>query len=258
MRHALELPLTAPDDVIVMLLQRGVNLVDQDNRIHFHDPIVARTIAFYAQLVTGPRKIGWEGSAPANKGLWGQDLSEGNLCASIAADWRVYDLQRYAPDLSGKMRAMPLPRFDPTDSPTSTWGGTMIGITRRSKEPELAWRLIEFLYLSQTGHEARLTKTNIIPPVMEWWDHPAYHRREEFFGGQSINELYVELAHQTPPRFVNPATTVAQTQLSVVLDRAVKYVQAHGTDGLEDEIRWWLDFAAEDLQRRVDNGRFED
>jgi ABC-type glycerol-3-phosphate transport system substrate-binding protein len=257
-RHAIELPLVAPDYVIVMLLQRGVNLVDQNNVIHMNDPIVAQTIAFYAQMVAGPRKVGWEGSTASNKGLWAADLLEGNLCASVCADWRVYDIELYAPGLSGKMRAMPLPRFEPTDTPTSTWGGTMIGITRNSKQHELAWKLIQFLYLSQTGHEARLKKTNIIPPVMEWWDHPVYHERKAFFGGQSLNELYVDLARQVPPRYVSPATTVAQTQLSVVIDRAVKYVNEHGTDGLEEDVKWWLNLATDDLKRRVDNGKFEE
>lgn len=257
-RHAIELPLNAPDYLIVMLLQRGINLVDRDNNIHMTDPIVTKTIAFYAQLVAGPGRIGWEGSTASNKGMWAADLVEGNLCASFAADWRLYDIREYAPSLQGKMRIMPLPRFDPQDAPTSTWGGTMIGITRASKNHDLAWKLIEFLYLSQTGHEARLLTTNIIPPVMEWWEHPVYHKKDDYFGGQSINETYVSLAKQIPPRYVSPATMVAQTQLSVVLDRAVKYVATHGTAGLETEINWWLNFAATDLKRRVENGRFED
>lgn len=257
-RHALELPLNAPDYLIVMLLQRGVNLVDQNNTIHMTDPIVAETIKFYAQMVAGPRKIGWEGSTASNIGMWAADLTEGNLCAAFAADWRLYDVRQYAPGLKGKMRAMPLPRFESTDAPTSTWGGTMVGITRGSANHDLSWKLIEFLYLSQTGHEARLETTNIIPPLMEWWNHPVYHEPDAYFGGQRINELYVDLARQIPPRYVSPATAVAQTQLSVVLDRSVKHLEEKGMNGLDAEINWWLDFATTDLKRRVNNGRFED
>jgi len=43
---------------------------------------------------------------------------------------------------------MPLPRFDSEDAPTSTWGGTMIGIPRASNNPDLAWKLIKLLYLA--------------------------------------------------------------------------------------------------------------
>jgi arabinosaccharide transport system substrate-binding protein len=112
--------------------------------------------------------------------------------------------------------------------------------------------------LSQTGLEARLKVTNILPPVMEMWKNPAYHEPDAFFGGQKIMELYTQLAPQIPPRYVSAATLVAQIQLSVVVDRAVKYYQAHGNQGLEAECQKWLDLAAGDLKRRIENGRFED
>jgi arabinosaccharide transport system substrate-binding protein len=37
-RHAMELPLVSAENVIIMLLQRGVNVVDSDDRIHVRDP----------------------------------------------------------------------------------------------------------------------------------------------------------------------------------------------------------------------------
>ena len=58
----MELPLVSAENVIVMLLQRGVNVVDNNDEIHVRDPRVAQTIAFYAQLVAGPRTIGVESS----------------------------------------------------------------------------------------------------------------------------------------------------------------------------------------------------
>lgn len=254
-RHAMELPRASSDYVIVMLLQRGVNIIDQDERIRINDPIVADTVAFYAQLVAGDRKIGSE--AAGGTGVWVNDLIAGNLCAFITPDWREFNFRTFAPQLAGKLRMMPLPRFDPTDAPTSTWGGTMVGITRNSRQHQDAWKLIEFLYLSQPGLEARLKVTNIVPPVIEWWDHPFFHRPDPYYGGQKIGELYVQLARQIPPRYVTPVTPVAQAQLSVVVHQAVKYVENRGTAGLREQCQKWLDRAAEDLKARIQHGRFE-
>jgi arabinosaccharide transport system substrate-binding protein len=255
-RHAIELRQAAADDVIVMLLQRGINVIDQHEKIHVNDPIVAKTIAFYAQLVAGPKKIASESTG--GSGVWSSDLIDGNVCSYIMPDWRVANIREYAPQMAGKMRMMPMPKFDPTDSPTATWGGTMIGITRASHHHDDAWKLIQFLYLSQTGLKARLQHTNILPPVIEQWNDPIFHASDPFFGGQKINELYVDLAKQLPPRYVSAVTPIAESELSVVIDRAAKYVQNYGTDGLEPQCQKWLDFAADDLAARIQHGRFDE
>lgn len=255
LRHAMDLKQAASDHVIIMLLQRGINVVDEGEHVRLNEPIVAQTVAEYASMIAGPRRIGWEGSA--NNGIWIGDLVAGNLCAFFTADWRVFDVVTYAPQLAGKLRMMALPKFDPADAPTSTWGGTMIGITRRSRNKDAAWKLIKFLYLSPEGLEARLKKTNILPPVKEMWDHPYYHQADPFFGGQKINELYVKLASQIPARHASPVAIMAQIQLSVVVDWAGKYVQEHGTEGLEAACQRWLDESAEDVKVAAENARFE-
>ena len=256
-RRALDLPRASADYLIAMLLQRGINLIDDREHDSFNDPRVAQTIAFYAQLVAGPRRIAGETAGLGATGLWVNDFAAGNLCATFTPDWKVYNFQAYAPQLAGKLRMMPLPRFDATDAPTSTWGGTMIGITRNGDRHNDAWRLIEFLYFSDVGLRARQRVTNILPPVVEQWHDPGYHDSDPYFGGQKVDELYVELARQIPRRYVTPATTIAATQLSVILNRAVEHVERYGDAGLEENVRRWCAEASNDLRRRVAHGKFE-
>lgn len=253
LRQAIELPQASAEYLSVMLLQRGVNLVDDQEKIHFTDPKVAQTIAFYAQLVAGQRRIAAESAGGA--GIWTNDAIAGNFCAMITADWRIYDLKKYAPGLSGKMRMMPLPRFDPTDPPTSTFGGTMMGITRNSTRHDDAWKLIKFLYLSPAGLQARQEVSNILPSVIEQWNDPTYHREDPYFGGQKVDELYIQLARQIPRRYVTPASSIASTQLSIILNRAVNRLKRSGPDGLVEECTIWCAEAAEDLRRRIDHGK---
>lgn len=257
-RHAMELSRASSDYVIAMLLQRGVNLIDDHEKVYLTDPRVAQTVAFYAQLVAGPRQIAGESVGVAAAGLWASDLVAGHLCAVITPDWKAFNFEAYAPQLAGKLRMMPLPRFEPTDAPTSTWGGTMIGITRNTRNHEDAWRLIEFLYLSDVGLKARQRVTKILPPVIEQWNDAGYHRADPYFGGQKVDELYIDLARQIPRRYVTPASTIAAVQLSVILNRAVAHVEDHGDAGLEANVQRWLEEAADDLGRRVEHGRFDD
>jgi arabinosaccharide transport system substrate-binding protein len=254
-RRAIELPRSGPEVLTLMLLQRGVNIVDEHDTIRINDPIVARTVAFYVDLVAGPKRIASD-SARAS-GMWTNDALGGILCAFVTPDWRIFQLQRFAPALEGRLHMMPLPRFEATDAPTATWGGTMIGITRHSGNHDLAWKLIEHLYLSAAGLEARQRLSRILPPVVEWWSRPEYDRADPFFGGQKVDRLYIELARSMPPRYVTPVTAVAEALLSGVLDRAVRHAERHDAPASPERIQAWLDVAAADLRRRLVHGRFE-
>lgn len=253
-RYAMELPLASAENVIVMLLQRGVNVVDSYDRIHVTDPKVAKTVAFYAQLVAGPRRIGVESAG--GPGVWARDLIDGNTCALVTPDWKVADLKAYAPGLAGKLRMMPLPVFDPGDARTSTWGGTMAGIPRHAKDPDASWKLIEFMYLGEEARAVRRAESSILPPLPEEFDRPEYRRPDPYFGGQPVGAMYAELAAEIPQRFVSPLTVAAQIAVGIVLGRAVDHIRERGAEGLEAACAAWLEEADRGLRARLAHGRF--
>src|SRR5205823_3792582 len=111
--------------------------------------------------------------------------------------------------VGGKLRLMPMPVFEPTDSPTSTRGGTMMGITRATTRPDLAWALLEYLYFSDEGLKARQGVSDILPPVRAFWSDPFYNRPDPFLGGQRGGALFVELADKLPRRYVTPMSSIA-------------------------------------------------
>lgn len=263
MRHPIELRTSGVDDLIVLLLQRHLNLIDRNNQIQFTDPRFVQTVAYFAQMVAGPRRIGGQsgaGDAPVS-----QDLNAGNICAYITPDWRVRFIKDWtATDgegkkkLTGRMRIIPLPVFEPgVDSRTATWGGTMIAITRASPRPDDAWKLIEHLYLSEEGFEARLRETNILPPVIDQWDDPRLNRPDPFFGGQKVDAIYAQLARELPERYMKPETRIAMAALTVVLHRSLAHAAEHGTNGLEAACARWLGEAKDELQKHLEWGKFE-
>jgi arabinosaccharide transport system substrate-binding protein len=255
-RYAIEMPGAKADYLITMLLQRHLNLIDDRNRVYLNDPKVADTIARYALMVEGPRRIGAD-SSPGASIMWTQDLAKGDLAACFTPDWRSVYIRTQASELRGKIAMMPLPIFEPGDEPTGTWGGTMIGIPRKCKNPEESWKLLKFLYTTPQSLEARLRFTNIIPPMREQWANPMYHQPDSFYGGQKVDELYIELAPRIPRRYVTPFTPMAVQSLSFALGRAVAHVEDHGEAGLREVCQAYLDRQAEDLRRRIEFGTFE-
>lgn len=256
-RHALELPEAASDFLMVMLLQRGINPVDDYGKIYLEDPRVAETVAMYATMVAGPRKVGVPASS--NMGIYTKDLVEGNICAQITPDWQITYMKRYGGEMiAGKMRMMPMPVFDQTDKPTSTHGGTCMAMTRACKNRELAFELMQYLYFSEDGLKAAQEYTAIIPPVPEFWKRAEYNQPDPFFGGQRANELFTQMATQIPKRYVTPMTNMAGLTMNNVLAQAVAHVKKHGTDGLDELCRRECRKAADELRLRMRHVRFEE
>jgi hypothetical protein len=252
-RHAMELFEAGSDLVQVMLLQRGLNLVEADGRVRLADPLVAETLAFYAKLVAGDERIG------ADAGLSiATELDAGTLCACFTPDWRIFYLRHHAPvdasgrpRLEGRLRMMPLPRFAPTDAPTSTWGGTCVAIPKTCPNPELAFAAIERCFYSREAADVRLQINSMLPPLPELWDHPLLHQGDPLYGGQRINELFISLCEHLPHRVMTPATSLALEALNQVQAKTVAYVRARGSDGLVAACQVWLQAAEIDLRHRI-------
>src|SRR5207249_3093988 len=104
----------------------------------------------------------------------------------------------------------------------------------------------------------RFRGSNIIPPVIEEWGKPLYHEPSAFFDGQRVMSLYTDLARQAPAQHTTPATVLANGALSYVLHKVVERVRQHGTDGLESQCQQWLDLAAADVQRRIEQGQIQE
>lgn len=254
-RWSIEWPESEASRLVTLLLQRGVNLVDENGVTQLEHPKVLDTLLMYVRLAAGEGRIG----APTSSGeqVYSQDFASGYVGVLLTPDWRLKYLKDYAPDLRGKVRVMRMPAFPDSPYRTSTWGGTMIGIPRNARNPELSWKLIEVLYLRPEGTMDTMRNTYILPPVRTLWNDPINEQADPFYSGQKVRALNVELAGAIPPRVVSPASTVADNNLSLVLIRAIAYMRERGEDGLEDACRRWLHEANEDLKRRIVHGSFD-
>jgi ABC-type glycerol-3-phosphate transport system substrate-binding protein len=255
-RHAMELDTHGSTFLNMMLQQRHINPLDAEGHIFLARPEVAQTLAFYSGLMVGPGEIA--GDANPGDTRWMNDVSEGDLCMAFTPDWRSCDLRLLTPDLRGKLAMMPLPRFDPDDAPTASWGGTMMAVPRTCRHPEEALALAAYLTTNPAVFAAnKLAGFDLIPPLPGRWSDPMYHQPDPYYAGnQSVDDLYVRLARQLPPRYVTPFTAVAETELSDAVSRAVEYRRDHGDAELLEQCQKWLDDDAVDLQRRIQFGTF--
>src|SRR6185503_2658053 len=119
----------------------------------FSDPRFRRAMAFYLDLYTSGLAPPLDGSALAN--LY-QQFSEGYFAMVITGPWNLGEFERrLPPDMQGRWATAPLPPADlGQDYPgASLAGGSSLALFQKAREPEAAWRWIE--YLSEPAQQAR-------------------------------------------------------------------------------------------------------
>jgi ABC-type glycerol-3-phosphate transport system substrate-binding protein len=251
-RYALELPPDGGDVLTMLLLQRDVGFFDAEGHVTFDNETAAQTVEWYVRNLYGPNRIGY--GPGLGQPFW-QGMIDGLILFYFAPDWRTRQIEDYVPSLAGKMKLMPVPAWTPGGRRTTTWGATGIAITKKTRHPELAKQLIEFLYIDQTDGGRANAAMRILPPARAAWSLPVFDKPSAFFRGQPIMRLYASLAPDVPPNYTSPFTLKAQGKRNEAFVRCAEYYQAHGEAGLSDYVRATLKSYADSLREVIARSR---
>jgi arabinosaccharide transport system substrate-binding protein len=245
-RYALDLPASGGTGLWTLMLQNGAQFFDAHGEVAFDSPEAAQTVRWYVMQTHGASRIAFDCG-------WGQPLmkamNDGLALFYLAPDWRTRTIEKEIPNLKGKLAVMPLPAFSPGGRRTSVWGGTGLAISRSTKRPDLAWELAKYLYLDGKELGERYRSTYIIPPLASTWTLPEITRPNPYYSNQPIGKLYGELAPSTPPVYPSPVYRLALTKIDEAYQRVVQHYEAHGEQGLDQEITSQLSRSAAYVRR---------
>jgi arabinosaccharide transport system substrate-binding protein len=240
------------DMIEVLMVQAGAQFFDAAGNPNLDTERNARTLASLVSWVAGPDRF----CIDARDFTAGGDRMrvEGTVIASILPDWLAGTWKTYIPALSGKVKLMNLPAWEPGGRRTSVSGGTCAAITKAAPDFERAWAMAKHLYLSPEVAEAHFRATCIISPVKEFWKLPAYHEPDPFFSGQKVGELYIEAAPHIPERNSSPFLGLVRERMMSILVTLKAHAVArdrYDLDTLLPEARRLLAEAQHDLATRV-------
>jgi arabinosaccharide transport system substrate-binding protein len=251
-RYLLDLPAEGDFGLRTLLLQRGGGVFDAQGQPCFDDEKAVEVCVWYAQASRGPGRIAF----PAG---WGQQLSkamsDGIALFYIAPDWRTRQFEMDMPHLSGKLGLLPLPVWEPGGRRTSTWGGTGICITKACRNPELAWKLINTLYLQTEGMGERFASSNILPPFKASWELPEVREPRPFWSGVAVGSFYAALAPDVPANWVTPYTELAYGKLNEAFN-AIAVAHEAGEKDLAAVARRELKRCADYVRTTMARNRF--
>jgi len=143
-RHALLLPLTEWQPLVILALQHGATLLRDDDQFgDFQSPAFRAALTFYLDLFR-------DGLAPrtgvAQVANVYQDFADGFFASFWSGPWTLGELaQRLPAARQGDWATAPLPSLDADWPGVSLAGGASLALFRRSPRKEAAWQFIEYL-----------------------------------------------------------------------------------------------------------------
>lgn len=235
-RYPIMLSAHKPGHFWLMLLQNGGGMFDEDGGIIIDNDIAVSTLEFYCSLLNEEQLAIPEFSQdPASYAA----MKEGIILGVLAPDWYISFVRRFVPELEGKWRAMPLPAWREGERRTSTWGGTMIAVTKQAENPDLAWEFAKFAYMDDEALANRYRKTFIIPPIRSAWSNPVYGESEAYLDGQVLGRSLTELAPHIPGFHLNPYWAEANDLLRLAVYEATNGIRtpADALSHLAEQVR---------------------
>lgn len=247
-RYMIEFSDAGVDGLEVCLFQRGGGYFDAAGKCTLDSDIAVETMLWYVPLVNGSGKIAGDlgGGQILTKAV-----EDGYLLCLLAPDWRTKSIEQDIPRVAGRMALMPLPEAAPGERRTSTWGGTMMGITRKCQDQDLAWKLALRLYLDEKELAQRFRDTNILPALRSAWRQPAFNESRPYWSGQRLGDTYAALAPAAPYQYSSPFISTAKSKLSEALVACVHQYSAAGAANFSDYVRARLKQSANEVRRLI-------
>jgi arabinosaccharide transport system substrate-binding protein len=182
----------------MLLIERETGgFFDPDGEVILDSDVHVDTLQWYVDTINS-------GVAVVNPEEIYAVLGEGKIAGQFGADWYGGFLRLNVPDGEGKWKAAPMPAWEPGGPRTSAHGGTGYTITRQSEAPEEAWKFIEFALFDLDNKYLEFTVNDLLPPIKSMLSDPRYLKPDEWYSGQPIGELYLELADEIPRHYRSP------------------------------------------------------
>jgi len=240
------------DKVELLMLQAGCSLFDADGRATIDAPKNAAMLAELVSWCVGPDRIAAE--VPDFTASGNALKLEGYASSYFFPDWMCDVWDKELPQLSGKLRLMPLPAWEPGGLRTSVWGGTMLTIPKNVPDFEACWEFAKHLYLSDELARVLYREGGIITPITAHWDDPVFDEPSPYFGGQAKGRMYIEMAPQIPSRSSSPYNRRALERVADAGMLLLQYAESNAVfepDSLRPKALELLGRAQDEIERQM-------
>jgi len=257
-RYLLSLSEVAHEAIRMLVLQNDGVVFDDNGHPRFANERNSRTLAILTTWITGPGQVSLY--VPSHNSAAGhKQRLDGLVVGTIITDWMLALWKIENPQLSGKIKLMPIPAFEPDGRRTSSTGSTMISINKRSPHIETCWEMAKELYTSIEVAEHIYRESGMVTPYKPHWEASFYHEPDPFCGGQPSGTLFIEQVPNVPQSPSSPYQNLAYAELVNAMIGLRAYAEKHGiyeVDALAPEALRFLQKGQEHIQKLIDKNVF--
>jgi len=196
-------PVANVDIFSQMFQQVGGHYFGPDGSLTFDDP---KAVSILTYMVNGAKA----GIFYTPQDVYGPPMFAAYKQAKVASvlmpDWYGDQfLKLLVKEESGNWRIQLIPASKLGGHRVSVWGGTGFGVTKQSKNPDLAWQFLHYGYMTRANQIKRFQEIHYFPTEKNVLQSPEITSvTDPYYGGEKIGALYAAVATQVPTQYQSP------------------------------------------------------
>lgn len=154
-------------------------------------------------------------TVPAWTTEWDNAYNTGAAWTWNSAVWGANSIASGAPDTAGNWAVAPLPQWEAGDSAAGNWGGSSTAVFTGSEHPYEAAKFALWLNTSEEALTMLNESANIYPATTAGLELPVLSEGVDFYGGQSIYEVFAAASTEVSSDFAwGPTMTQTYNDVS--------------------------------------------
>jgi arabinosaccharide transport system substrate-binding protein len=197
----------------IMCAQQKSDWLDKDGNVIIDNKINVDTLQFMLDMINEGTAITTPGGGFHTEEYYGF-MSKGGAAAMLEPLWYMGRFTDFMPELKGKIKIAPLPKWT-DDDVAPVFGGTGTAVTVQCKVPDLAKRFLYEAKISKEGSSKIWTVLGFDPLRMDIWSDPVMKEPNVFtdYFGDGIFDTIIEMKDSFYPTNITQAKFPAANQL---------------------------------------------
>jgi multiple sugar transport system substrate-binding protein len=157
-------------------------------------------------------------------------VNSGKVASITYAAWFTSLLAENAADTAGKWAVAPMPVNEGSDNAGDS-GGAAVVVLKGAEDAEAAAEVAAWMNGADEVQDALITEGGLFPSTKTGLASPALRLEQPFYGGQVVNDVFIEAAAKTPATWVDgpnfgTATTAVTDQFAKVVNGELTFLEA--------------------------------
>ncbi len=195
------LPANVLDYWYFLSRQRGGGPVAPGNRVTCNNDVGVGALQFLSDLVYKYKIAALDAGLspyPPNAAYF-TALTQGSYGVVLGAPWYQGFMKDNAPNLSGKWRIAPMPKWDSHSAQSVVYGGTALVMPSLSPNKDLAWKFIAYAMLRPESQLQGFRLENLYPDMTTLYNNPALNQPDPYFDNQKTAQYLRAVASSLLP-----------------------------------------------------------